>query len=119
MVRDRRRIRGSQKEDGPQVSPAKVAREESEKPKEAEMEVDGDVPQEASVEIQSPQRKVIRVESEETQDYVRETLAVSQEEAKEMGIVPRTLGEPRGVIYWCDYRCSENHQMLADSLSGC
>ena len=42
------------------------------------MDVDGDVPQEASVEIQSQKRKVIRVESEETQDDVRETLAISQ-----------------------------------------
>ena len=51
----------------------KVAREESEKPKEPEMEVDGDAPQEESFEIQSQKRKVIRVESEETQDYVRES----------------------------------------------
>ena len=38
---------------------------------------------------QSQKRKVIRVESEETQDYVRETLAISHEEAEEMGFVPR------------------------------
>ena len=70
------------------------------------MEVDGEVPQEASAEIQSPKRKVIRVESEETQDYVCETLAISQEEAEEMGFVPSALSEPRGPIYWCDNRCS-------------
>ena len=63
--------------------------------KEAEMEVDGE-PQEESVEIQGPKRKVIGVESEETQDYVRETLASSQEEAEKMGIVPSALREPRG-----------------------
>ena len=34
-----------------------VVRVESEKPKEAEMEVDGDVPQEESFEIQSQKRK--------------------------------------------------------------
>ena len=85
----------------------KVAREGSETPKEAEMEMAGVVPQEASVEIQSSIRQVIRVESEATQDYVRETLAISQEEAQEMGFVPSVLGEPRGVIYWCDNRCSE------------
>ena len=45
-------------------------------------------PHEASSEVQGPRRKVIRVELEETQDVVRETLAVSQEEAEEMGIVP-------------------------------
>ena len=49
------------------------------------MKVDGKVLQEESFEIQSPKRKVIRVETEETQDYVRETLAISQEEAKEKG----------------------------------
>ena len=44
--------------------------------------------QEARVEVQGPKRKVIRMESEETQDYVRKTLAISQEEADEIGIVP-------------------------------
>ena len=44
--------------------------------------------QEASVEVQSPEGKVIRVESEETQDCVRETWAISQEEAHETGLVP-------------------------------
>ena len=43
-------------------------------------------------------RKVIRVESEETQDYVCETLAISQEEAEEMGFVPSALSEPRGPV---------------------
>ena len=52
----------------------------------------------------SPKRKVIRVESEESQDYVRETLAISHEEAEEMGFVPSALGEPRGAIHWCDNR---------------
>ena len=40
-------------------------------------------------------RNVIRVESEETQDYVRETLTLSQEEAEELGFVPSALREPR------------------------
>ena len=42
------------------------------------MEVDEATLQEASVEVQSLKRQ-------ETQDYVRETLAISQEEAEEMG----------------------------------
>ena len=71
------------------------------------MEVDGEVPQEARVEVPSPKSKVIRVESEATQDYVRETLALSQEEAEELGFVPNSLSEPRGAIYWCDNRHSE------------
>ena len=41
---------------------------------------------------------MIRVESEETQDYVRESLAISQEEADEMGFVPSALREPRGAF---------------------
>ena len=65
----------------------KIAREECEKPNEADMERDGEVLQDESFHIQSPKRKVILVESEETQDHVRETLAISQEEAEEMGFV--------------------------------
>ena len=45
---------------------------------------------------------MIRVETEETQDYVRETLAISQEEAEEMGFVPSALSEPRGHIATVD-----------------
>ena len=37
------------------------------------------------VEVQCPKRKVIREESEETQDHVRESQAISQEEAGEIG----------------------------------
>ena len=92
-----------------------AAKEESEKLKEAEMEVDGLGPQEESVEIQSPRRKVIRVESKVTQGYVRETLAISQEEAEEVGFVPSALSEPRGPIYWCDSRCSEPTQSICVS----
>ena len=66
----------------------KAAREESEKLTEAEMEVDGEVLREKGAEIQSPKRKVIRVESVETQDYVCETLANGQEEAEDLGFVP-------------------------------
>ena len=85
----------------------KAARKESEKLKEVETEVDGEVPQEEGAEIQSSKRKVIRVESEETQDNVCETLAISQEEAEDTGFVSSALGEPRGPFYWCDNRCIE------------
>ena len=80
----------------------KITNDGNEKRKEADMEVDDAVPQEASVAIQSPKRKVMRVESEETQDYVCETLAISKEEAEEMGFVPSALSEPRGPTFWCD-----------------
>ena len=66
--------------------------------------------QAASVEVLGPKRRVIRVESEETQDYVREKLAhedFSQEAADEIGFVPSALSEPRGATHWCDNRCSE------------
>ena len=66
----------------------KITEEESEEPKEADMEVDDAVLPEASAEIQSPRRKVVRVESGETQDYVCETLATRQEEAVETGFLP-------------------------------
>ena len=63
-----------------------------------EMEVDVAALHEAGVAIQSLKRKVIRVKSGETQDYARETLAMSQEEAEEVGFVPSPLSEPRGPI---------------------
>ena len=50
---------------------------------------------------------MIRVESEETQDYVCGMLAISREEAEELAFVPIVLSEPRGSIYFCDNRCSE------------
>ena len=85
----------------------KAAREEKERLKEDEMEVDGDAPQGKRAEIQPPERTVIRVESEETQVYVCGMLAIGQEEAEELAIVPSALSEPRGPIHWCDNRCSE------------
>ena len=63
--------------------------------------------QAARVEVQDPKRRVIRVESEETHDYVRERLAIRQEEADEIGFVPSASREPRGVYCWCENRCSE------------
>ena len=95
--------------------------------KEAQMEVDGEVPKEESAEMQSPKRKVIRVDSEETQDYVCETLAIGQEEAEEIGFVPSALSEPRGPIRWCVNRCSEKPSdtgrlrqwLLAHTISLC
>ena len=95
---------------------AKAAIEEREKLEEAGMEVDGEVPQEESAEIQSPIRKVTRVESEETQDNECETLAIGQEEADEIGFVPSALNEPRGPVYWWDNRCSEKAVRYTQSV---
>ena len=51
-------------------------------------------------------KKVLRAESEETQEYVCEVLAISLEEAEELALVPSALSEPRRAIYFCDNRCS-------------
>ena len=75
----------------------KAARKESEESKGAGMEVDGKVRQKEDAEIQSPKRKVIRVESEETQDYDRESLNLSPEGAEEIGFVLSALSIPRGL----------------------
>ena len=59
-------------------------------------------PQAARVEVQGPKRRTVI--------HVRERLAhedFSQEEADEIGFVPRASSEPRGSIHWCDNRCSE------------
>ena len=45
-------------------------------------------------EIKSPKRKIIRVESEETQDYVREAKDLNQEEAEEISSVPSAISVP-------------------------
>ena len=69
--------------------------------------VDVDAPQGEGAEKKTQKRDVIRVESEETQDYVCGMLAISREEAEELAFVPSTLSEPRVSIYFCDNRCSE------------
>ena len=58
------------------------------------MKMDVDAPQGESAETKRS-RKVIRVESEETQDYVCGVLPISQEVAKELAFVPSALYEPR------------------------
>ena len=85
----------------------KVARVEKDKLKEDEMEVDVDASQGESVETKSSKKKVVRVESEETQNYVCGMLATSGEEAEESAFVPSAISEPRGAIYFFDNRCSE------------
>ena len=61
-----------------------------------------------------------RVESAETQDFVRERVAheeINQEEADEMGFVPSALSELRGAFYWCDNRCSDEALRLLQIAS--
>ena len=72
-----------------------------------ERKADSKAPAEEGEEIQSPTKKVIRVESEETQDYVRESLKLCQGEAEEISFVPSAISIPHEPIFWCDNRCSE------------
>ena len=86
---------------------AKITRKERANQAKMEEKVDGEAPGEEGAEIQSPKRKVIRVESEETQDYVREALNLSRDEAEEIRFVPSAISIPRRPMFWCDTRCSD------------
>ena len=50
---------------------------------------------------------MIRAESEETQDSVRESLNLSREVAEEVSFVPSAISIPQRPIFWCDNRCSD------------
>ena len=58
-------------------------------------------------EIRSPTWKVIRVESEETQDYVREEKMTEFEEEKQRTFIPSAVGVPLKPLCRCDKQCSE------------
>ena len=79
---------------------AKVARKERKNQTTMGEKEEGKTPGDESVEVQSPKRQVIRVGSEETQDYVRESLNLSVEEAEEMSFVPSAISIPRGPLFW-------------------
>ena len=66
-----------------------------------------EVPGEEGEEIKSPKRKLIRVESEETQDYVREAVSAEQEEEEERFFVPSAVSVPPKPVFRCDKQCSE------------
>ena len=50
---------------------------------------------------------MIRVESEETQDYVREAKSAEQEEVEELSFVPCAASVPQTMIFRCDNQYSE------------
>ena len=52
-------------------------------------------------------RKGIRVDSEETQDCVREAKDVDQQEAEEMSFVPSAISVPQKPLFRCDNQCRE------------
>ena len=58
-------------------------------------------------EIRSPKRKVIRVESEETQAYVLEGKSTEQEEEEKRTFVPSAVSVPLKPLFRCDRQCSE------------
>ena len=61
-----------------------------------------ETPGEEGEEVKSPKRKVIRVESEETPDCVREAMDLSQEEAEEISFVPSATSVPLKPLFRCD-----------------
>ena len=57
--------------------------------------------------LNGPKRKIIRVESEETQDCVREAKFTDQEGAEELSFAPSAISVPRKPMFRCDKQCSE------------
>ena len=74
---------------------AKMARKERENQTRVDKKVNGKAPWDEGAELQGPQRNVIRVESEETQDHVIESLNLSREEAEEISFVPSAISIPQ------------------------
>ena len=58
-------------------------------------------------EIGIPKGKVIRVESEETQDYVKEGRSTEQEEEEKRTFVPSAVSVALKPLFRCDKQCSE------------
>ena len=58
-------------------------------------------------EIGSPKRKVFPVDSEETQDYVKEGKSTKQKEEEERTFVPSAVSVPLKPLFRCDGQCSE------------
>ena len=52
-------------------------------------------------EIKSPKRKVIRVEFEETQDYVSEAKNTDQEEVEELSFAPSAISVQQKMTFRC------------------
>ena len=86
---------------------ANITSKERDNQTKMEENVEGKAPGEEGAEIQSPKRKAIRVESEETQEYVRESLNLSRDEAEEISFVPSAISILQRPMFWCDNRCSD------------
>ena len=57
--------------------------------------------------MKSQKKLVVRVESEETQDCVREAKSAEQEEVEERIFVPSAVSIPQKMMFRCDNQCSE------------
>ena len=66
-----------------------------------------EAPGEEGEEAKASKRKVIRVESEETQDYVKGATDLSQEDAEEISFVPSAISVPPKPLSRSDNRCTE------------
>ena len=97
--------------EGVPVNPDGEGRHEQVQAKSSRRE--SEAPGEEGEEVKSPKRKVIRVESEETQDYVREAKGLSQEEAEEISFVLSAIRVPQKPLFRCD-----NRQSQKPSVSG-
>ena len=96
---------GGKRRRGPQKG--KVASHEREQVKKSRRQ--REAPGEEGEEIKSPKRKVIRVESEETQDYVKEAEDMDQEEGEEISSVSSAISVPQKPLFRCDNQCSEKN----------
>ena len=79
--------------EGAPVNPDGEGRRERVQAKSSRRE--SEAPGEENEEAKGPKRKVIRVEFEATQDYVREAKDLSQEEAEEISFVPSAISVPQ------------------------
>ena len=91
--------------EGVHVNPNGEGHHEREQVKSSRRE--SEAPGEEGEEIKSPKQKIFRVESEETQDYVREATDMNQEEAEEISFVPSAIGVPQKPLFRCDNQRSE------------
>ena len=66
---------------------------------------ESEAPREEGEEVKSPKRKVLRVESEETQDYLR-AYDLNHEESEEISFVLGAISFPLKPLFRCDDQCS-------------
>ena len=80
--------------------------------------MESEAPGEEGEDVQSPKRKVILVDSEETQDYVIAN-DLNHEESEEIRFVPSAINVPQEPSFRCDNQCSERTpQLLAFCVGG-